>query len=142
MPAFAQDTFVGPRIEAQVGWDHGDVPDITESTAGTIASRNRVTYSVGLGYDWSRGHNVVAGIQGDADFGGKTGCVAGVNLPGDQLCGKMVHDLDIGARLDWRQVGLRCWTSAVIWKRRLRQHARNLVLYTAFRHASHRIKHL
>jgi outer membrane immunogenic protein len=97
--AFAQDPFVGPRIEAHAGWDHGDVPDLTGSTAGTAASSDRMIYGVGLGYDWSLGRNVVAGVEGNADFGGHTGCVGSVNLPSDQLCGKMVRDLDVGARL-------------------------------------------
>lgn len=98
-PASAQSTFVGPRIELQAGNDHGELPDVTGSTNGVSASNNRAVIGVGLGYDVSLGGTAIGGIDSNLDFGTSSGCVAGVLLPADQLCGKMVRDFDVGARV-------------------------------------------
>lgn len=99
-PALAQSD-TGSRIEAHLGWDHLAVPDLSSQTGGQSPA-SRLLYGVGLGYDVNLGHNLVAGIDSDFDLGGATRCEGPTEGALDSLCGKMVRDWDIGARLGLR----------------------------------------
>jgi len=97
-PALAQTDGSGPRIEVHLGWDNLAVPDLTNSSDGQSPS-SRLLYGAGLGYDVSLGHNLIAGVDTDFDLGGKTRCSGAVLTTTDNVCGRMMHDWDIGARL-------------------------------------------
>lgn len=97
-PAFAQNDMAGPHIEAHLGWDSLAIPDLS-GTTGEQSPRSRVLYGVGAGYDVDLGHNLVAGVDTNFDLGGATRCTGPVLTATDSVCGKMVHDWDIGARL-------------------------------------------
>jgi outer membrane immunogenic protein len=97
-PAMAQ-SFTGPHVEAQAGWDHADIPDQTGTTGNRVASDDRMIYGVGAGYDVSLGGPVIAGVDGSFDLGNHGGCASDVAATGDRLCSKLVRDFDIGARL-------------------------------------------
>ena len=97
-PAFAQSGEAGPHIEAHLGWDSLAVPDLT-GTSGEQSPHSRLLYGAGLGYDVNLGHNIVAGLDTNFDLGGAMRCTGPVLTATDSLCGKMVHDWDVGARL-------------------------------------------
>ena len=97
-PAMEQ-SFTGPHVEAQVGWDHADVPDQTGSTTDRHASDQRLIYGIGAGYDVGLGGGLIAGVDGSFDWSNRSGCAMGVAAAGDRLCSKLVRDVDIGARL-------------------------------------------
>ena len=100
-PAYAQSdshSDGGAHVEAQLGWDHLPIPDQTGNSA-TASDANRLLFGVGAGYDVSLGHGVIAGLDTNLDFGGKSNCASSVVTAGDSLCGKLVSDWDIGARL-------------------------------------------
>jgi|GEM_PF-2067068 len=96
-PAFAQ-TYTGPRAEVHLGWDSLAVPDQTGTTTARSPS-SRLLYGAGLGYDVGLGSNFVVGLDTNFDLGGATRCSGPVLTPTDSLCGKMVRDWDVGARL-------------------------------------------
>lgn len=96
-PGLAQ-TGTGPRVEAHLGWDSLAVPDQTGITPAQSPS-SRLLYGVGAGYDFDLGHGLVAGVETNLDLGGATNCTGPVLASSDSLCGKMVRDWDIGARL-------------------------------------------
>lgn len=68
--AAAQDvreTFVGPRVEAIVGYDHnrsGSSVD-NDSTRDLKQSIDGVTYGVGVGYDAALGNSLRAGVEAE-----------------------------------------------------------------------------
>ena len=95
-PAMAQD---GLHAEVQGGYDHMALPDQTGNAPGATVGGSRAVYGVGAGYDVALGGPVFAGIDTNLDFGSKTSCNTGVVAAGDQLCGKLRNDWDVGARL-------------------------------------------
>jgi len=96
VPAMAQD---GLRLEVQGGYDHMNFPDQTGNAPGATAGGGRAVFGVGAGYDVPLSGPVFAGIDTNVDFGSKSSCNAGVVSAGDQLCGKLKSDWDVGARL-------------------------------------------
>jgi outer membrane immunogenic protein len=97
-PAYAQITGGGPHVEAHLGWDSLAVPDQTGQTTAQSPS-SRLLYGAGAGYDVNLGHSLVLGVDTNFDLGGATNCTGPVLGTADSLCGKMVRDWDVGARL-------------------------------------------
>ena len=96
--AYAQSAG-GAHIEVQGGWDHLAIPDQTGASPGSVTGSDRAIYGFGAGYDIPVGGGVLAGVDGDIDFGGKASCVSSVVITTDQLCNHMLHDWDVGVRL-------------------------------------------
>lgn len=96
-PASAQD-LSGFRIEAQAGWSHFNLADLTRNTTAR-PSTDRFIYGIGAGYDHPIGHGLILGLDSNLDFGSGSSCRGGGVLAGDRVCGKLVRDVDVGARI-------------------------------------------
>lgn len=96
-PAFAQSGGTA-HVEAHLGWDSLPVPDLTHETLARSPA-SRLLYGGGAGYDVDLGSNIFAGVETNFDLGGSSNCTGRLLTVTDSLCGKMLHDWDIGARV-------------------------------------------
>lgn len=61
-----------------------------------------LVYGVGVGYDFSIGRSLFAGVEVNADLTNAGRCVTGTIVAGDRLCSESSHDISALARLGTR----------------------------------------
>ena len=89
----------GGHIDVQGGYDSMAIPDLTGIAPGSTTGSSRALFGIGAGYDVPVGGPITVGIDSDLDFSGSSRCTGGAVQPGDQLCNRLRHDFDVGARL-------------------------------------------
>lgn len=99
-PALADPALGGFHVDGEVGLDHFALPNV--SSAGGPAKQSgssRLLVGVGAGYDVRIGGPLVAGVDANLDFAGRSACDNAVLVTGDSLCTKLKRDVNVGARL-------------------------------------------
>jgi outer membrane immunogenic protein len=90
-PAMAQDSaaFVGPRVEALVGYDR---------LQGAGGGRDGLAYGIGAGYDFKAGRAIL-GLEAEYADSNTDGCEAGFVIATDRICASARRDLYVGGRV-------------------------------------------
>ncbi|QHL89660.1 outer membrane beta-barrel protein [Sphingomonas changnyeongensis] len=103
-PAMAQEraAFVGPRVEALVGYDRLIGPR-TRATIGPLTvleasvGQDGLAYGIGAGYDFRVGR-VILGLEAEYADSNIDGCEAGFISTTDRMCASARRDLYVGGR--------------------------------------------